>query len=84
MNPLYLPLGVDPIARRYIWNLIMEHKENRVIVLTTHHLDEAEILSDKITVVHNVRILSIHSPPSLNLRLIFFQHNMKILSIHYN
>ena len=35
--------GVDPIARRYIWNLISACKKNRTIIFTTHHLDEAEV-----------------------------------------
>ena len=47
--------GVDPIARRFIWNLVLKYKAKRTIILTTHHLDEAEILSDKIGVIHSVR-----------------------------
>ena len=45
----------------------MEHKEGRVIILTTHHLDEAELLSDKITMVHNVsqNVTQFHSQPPL-------------------
>lgn len=35
--------GVDPIARRYIWNLIGAFKKERTIIFTTHHLDEAEV-----------------------------------------
>ena len=35
--------GVDPIARRYIWNLIAACKKDRTIIFTTHHLDEAEV-----------------------------------------
>ena len=35
--------GVDPIARRYIWNLISACKKDRTIIFTTHHLDEAEV-----------------------------------------
>ena len=46
--------GVDPLARRHIWQLIDRHKANRAIILTTHHLDEAEILGDKIAIIHKV------------------------------
>ena len=46
--------GVDPLARRHIWQLIDRHKANRAIILTTHHLDEAEILADKIAILHKV------------------------------
>ena len=35
--------GVDPIARRFIWNLISACKKDRAIIFTTHHLDEAEV-----------------------------------------
>lgn len=35
--------GVDPIARRFIWNLISACKKDRSIIFTTHHLDEAEV-----------------------------------------
>ncbi|XP_059086217.1 retinal-specific phospholipid-transporting ATPase ABCA4-like [Tigriopus californicus] len=44
--------GVDPIARRYIWDLITRFKHGRTILMTTHHLDEAEILSDRIAIIH--------------------------------
>ena len=36
--------GVDPIARRYIWDLISAYKKDRTIIFTTHHLDEAEVV----------------------------------------
>ena len=35
--------GVDPKARRDIWNLISAFKKDRTIIFTTHHLDEAEV-----------------------------------------
>ena len=35
--------GVDPIARRFIWDLISAYKKERTIIFTTHHLDEAEV-----------------------------------------
>ena len=37
--------GVDPIARRHIWDLITKFKSERTIIFTTHHLDEAELVS---------------------------------------
>ncbi|XP_065066088.1 cholesterol transporter ABCA5-like [Rhopilema esculentum] len=38
--------GMDPSSRRYIWKLLQGKKENRVIFLTTHFMDEADILAD--------------------------------------
>ncbi|XP_062459511.1 glucosylceramide transporter ABCA12 [Pezoporus occidentalis] len=40
--------GVDPCSRRSIWEIISKNKKGRTIVLSTHHLDEAEVLSDRI------------------------------------
>ena len=42
------------IFRRKIWNLINQSKSDRIIIFTTHHLDEAEILSDCIAIIHQV------------------------------
>ncbi len=36
--------GVDPFARRQIWDFLLRNKEDRTIVLCTHHMDEAEML----------------------------------------
>merc|ERR1719210_1966333 len=44
--------GVDPAARRYIWDLVLQHKEDRTILVSTHYMDEAEILCDKIAILH--------------------------------
>uniref|UniRef100_A0A3Q2QFZ9 ATP binding cassette subfamily A member 12 n=1 Tax=Fundulus heteroclitus TaxID=8078 RepID=A0A3Q2QFZ9_FUNHE len=40
--------GVDPCSRRTIWDIVIQHKKNRTIIMSTHHLDEAEVLSDRI------------------------------------
>ena len=58
--------GVDPLARRHIWRLIDRHKANRAIIITTHHLDEAEILGDKIAIMHKVRIIPHLRHPDLS------------------
>ena len=50
--------GVDPIARRQIWDLIGHLKVGKIIIFTTHHLDEAEILSDKLAIVHQGSLLA--------------------------
>ncbi|KAG3259460.1 ATP-binding cassette sub-family A member 3-like [Ictidomys tridecemlineatus] len=43
--------GMDPVSRRATWNLIQLHKEGRTILLTTHHMDEADILGDRIAIM---------------------------------
>uniref|UniRef100_A0A673B806 ATP-binding cassette, sub-family A (ABC1), member 12 n=1 Tax=Sphaeramia orbicularis TaxID=375764 RepID=A0A673B806_9TELE len=40
--------GVDPCSRRNIWDIVIQHKKHRTIIMSTHHLDEAEVLSDRI------------------------------------
>ncbi|XP_073489680.1 glucosylceramide transporter ABCA12 [Aquarana catesbeiana] len=40
--------GVDPCSRRSIWEVISKNKKDKTIILSTHHLDEAEVLSDRI------------------------------------
>lgn len=39
---------MDPISRRKVWDIIEAEKKDKVIVLTTHSMEEADTLSDKI------------------------------------
>ncbi|XP_036184868.1 ATP-binding cassette sub-family A member 13 [Myotis myotis] len=48
--------GVDPCSRRGIWDILLRHREGRTIILTTHHLDEAEVLSDRVAVLQQGRL----------------------------
>lgn len=43
--------GMDSAARRALWNLLIEEKKNRTILLTTHFLDEADVLGDRIAIM---------------------------------
>ncbi|XP_021369630.1 ATP-binding cassette sub-family A member 2-like isoform X2 [Mizuhopecten yessoensis] len=45
--------GVDPYARRAIWDLLVKYKHGRTILLSTHHMDEADILGDRIAIISN-------------------------------
>jgi ABC-type multidrug transport system ATPase subunit len=42
---------MDPITRRHVWDIIEEAKKGRAIVLTTHSMEEADILSDRIAIM---------------------------------
>ncbi|KAF6776720.1 hypothetical protein AHF37_03849 [Paragonimus kellicotti] len=48
--------GVDPFSRRSIWDLVMKLKTGRTIILTTHHMDEADILGDRIAIISQGRL----------------------------
>ncbi|XP_026316404.1 ATP-binding cassette sub-family A member 1-like [Hyposmocoma kahamanoa] len=54
--------GVDPAARRDIWSMIVKLRQGRTILLTTHHLDEAELLSDQIVIMHKGQVHTTGSP----------------------
>ncbi|XP_062592616.1 phospholipid-transporting ATPase ABCA1-like [Saccostrea cucullata] len=43
--------GVDPYSRRSIWELLLKYKEGRTIILSTHHMDEADVLGDRIAII---------------------------------
>eukprot|EP01114_Cavostelium_apophysatum_P009754 TRINITY_DN2300_c0_g1_i1.p1 TRINITY_DN2300_c0_g1~~TRINITY_DN2300_c0_g1_i1.p1 ORF type:complete len:1800 (+),score=493.64 TRINITY_DN2300_c0_g1_i1:225-5624(+) len=43
--------GMDPISRRKVWNIIEAEKKDKVIILTTHSMEEADILGDKIAIM---------------------------------
>lgn len=52
--------GMDPITRRLIWDILKSIKnEGRTIILTTHHLDEADVLADKIGVLSSGKLLAL-------------------------
>ena len=48
--------GVDPYARRAIWDMLLKYKAGRTIILSTHHMDEAELLGDRIAIISNGRL----------------------------
>ena len=52
-------IGLDPVSRRQVWSAIKDwKKEGKSILLTTHYMDEAEILSDNIVIIDKGRIIA--------------------------
>ena len=43
--------GMDTSTRRRFWEMVKQYKENRIIILTTHYMDEADILGDRICIM---------------------------------
>ena len=61
--------GFDPEARRAFWELILALKaEGTTILLTTHYLDEAEALADRVAVINAGKIIEIATPATLGGR----------------
>jgi ABC-2 type transport system ATP-binding protein len=58
--------GLDPQSRRQLWDLIEDFKANgRTILLTTHYMDEAEILCDRVAIMDHGRIIALDTPREL-------------------
>lgn len=63
--------GLDPQARRNLWDLITAIKAKGItVVLTTHYMDEAELLCDRIAIMDNGEIVTIDTPANLVKALI--------------
>lgn len=62
--------GLDPDGRRAVWSVIREAAEaGAAVLLTTHHLEEAEALADRILVMHEGRIVADGSPTAIKSRV---------------
>ncbi|GAA4924252.1 ABC-2 type transport system ATP-binding protein [Stackebrandtia albiflava] len=58
--------ALDPQARRNLWDLLRRvNSDGRTVVLTTHHMDEAESLCDRVAIMDSGRVLTIDSPAKL-------------------
>ncbi len=58
--------GLDPQARRHLWDLIRQIRAKGVsVIMTTHYMDEAEILCDRIAVMDNGKIVALDTPKNL-------------------
>ena len=53
--------GMDLSARRKLWNMLKNYKHNRIIILTTHYMDEADILGDRIGIMSAGQLICLGS-----------------------
>ncbi|KAJ3192478.1 ATP-binding cassette sub- A member 1 [Irineochytrium annulatum] len=57
--------GMDPVNRRHVWSFIESLKAGRIIVLTTHSMEEADVLGDRIVIMSHGRMRAIGSSLAL-------------------
>ncbi|NXX20269.1 ABCAD protein, partial [Podargus strigoides] len=57
--------GVDPCSRRSIWDVLLKYKAGCTLIFTTHHLDEAEVLSDRVAILQHGQLRCCGSPSYL-------------------
>ena len=73
---------MDPITRRHVWDIIENAKRGRAIVLTTHSMEEADILSDRIGIMAKGRLRCIGT--SIRLKSRFGTGFIANISFHGN
>jgi ABC-2 type transport system ATP-binding protein len=62
--------GLDPQSRRQLWDVIREQKgRGRTVVLTTHYMDEAERLCDRVAVIDHGQVIALGTPAELIARV---------------
>jgi ABC-2 type transport system ATP-binding protein len=58
--------GLDPQARRNLWDLVQETRDKGVtVIMTTHYMEEAELLCDRVAIMDNGKIIAIDTPRNL-------------------
>ena len=61
--------GLDPQARRHLWDLVDDLKRaGRTIILTTHYMEEAERLCDRVAIMDHGRVIALGTPQQLIAR----------------
>lgn len=63
--------GLDPQARRHLWELVEQVRDKGIsVILTTHYMDEAEVLCDRIAVMDKGNIIALDTPKNLIKQLL--------------
>lgn len=50
--------GMDPSARRRMWDFLRSKREGRIICITTHYMDEADVLADRVGIMKNGKLMA--------------------------
>jgi ABC-2 type transport system ATP-binding protein len=58
--------GLDPQSRRQLWDLLAAYKERgRTVLITTHYMDEAQVLCDRVAIVDHGKVIALGTPLEL-------------------
>ncbi len=68
--------GLDPISRQELWNILIELGRSRFVFLTTHYLEEAEQVADRIGILNGGSLIALGTLPELRGRLTY-QYSLK-------
>ena len=72
--------GLDPQARRNLWQLIQEiHSDGKTVILTTHYMEEAQALCDRVAIMDMGRIVALDTPTNL-LRVLDLPYLVKVVT----
>ncbi len=63
-------LGLDPQARRAVWEYITQFKGKKTILLTTHYMDEADFLADRIGIIDGGKIVALGTSTELKISML--------------
>ena len=61
--------GVDPKARKDLWLILEKYRQNKTLLISTHYMDEAEALGDRIVIISNGKLQCDGTIPFLKARL---------------
>ena len=76
--------GLDPQSRRQLWDIIRQFKETgRTVLVTTHYMDEAERLCDRVAVVDHGKVIALGSPREL-IASLGGEHVIEFSLLHEN
>ncbi len=74
--------GVDPLSRKAIWKLLVEHKNGRTIVMSTHLMEEADEIGDRLAIIHFGKLMALDT--AMNLKQQFAQFYTLIVASSEN
>jgi ABC-2 type transport system ATP-binding protein len=78
-------VGLDPAARRAVWEHVMELRDriDATIILTTHQMEEADTLCDRVAIMHQGSLVALGAPGELKAALGRHEATLEDVFIHY-